>query len=179
LYGNSRLGIERAEQSIRGVVSTSELSNEVILAHEKWGTEWWTNLKQQYVDAGKDLIQLARSVPTIYSLAKSIHTRAYAYVNTFRRRVSNRNTSGERGDGQIRAFVVGGEPLDAIQRAIGSKANGTITYITTADGVISSYRASLLRLTNYMINDNYNAYQNVKLHSMETVIEALKKAKID
>jgi Outer membrane protein beta-barrel domain len=39
--------------------------------------------------------QLARSVPTIYSLAKSIHTRAYPYVNTFRRRVSNRNTSGE------------------------------------------------------------------------------------
>jgi RHS repeat-associated protein len=51
------LGIERAEQSIRGVVSTSELSNEVFLAHEKWGTEWWTNLTEQYNAAGRDLTQ--------------------------------------------------------------------------------------------------------------------------
>jgi RHS repeat-associated protein len=57
LYWSSRLGIESTEQSIRDVVSTSELSNEVILAHEKWGTEWLTKLTEQYTAAGKDLTQ--------------------------------------------------------------------------------------------------------------------------
>jgi hypothetical protein len=44
----------------------------------------------------EDTAPLTRSVTTTYSLSNPNHTRASRYVNTFRRRVSNRNTSGER-----------------------------------------------------------------------------------
>jgi RHS repeat-associated protein len=57
LYGSSRLGIERTEQSIRDVVSSDELSNEITLAYEKWGKYFWTNLKQQYEQEGRELTQ--------------------------------------------------------------------------------------------------------------------------
>jgi RHS repeat-associated protein len=57
LYGSSRLGIEGTEQSIRDVVSSDPLSNELILAYEKWGEQRLVNLTQQYAAAGRNLTQ--------------------------------------------------------------------------------------------------------------------------
>lgn len=81
------------------------------------------------------------------------------------------NLPKDKRNGQIRSFVVGGEAVDRLQRWVGSKANGQITYIHPQFGKIDNGTALMLRWSADVIT-------SVRYHTMEIVLKSLDKAEV-